>query len=112
MLGVTDTTTGQPIGIAALFGQCAARQKALIQHGIALVNAYADLGQWWHFTPYVGAGVGFNYTRVTGQVNYFNISDGSPYDATLTYPSGFPAGVVHEPRDVWAHQLGSRRHRA
>jgi hypothetical protein len=48
MLGVTDTTTGQPIGIAALFGQCAARQKALIQHGIALVNAYADLGQWWH----------------------------------------------------------------
>jgi hypothetical protein len=51
MLGVTDTTTGQPIGIAALFGQCAARQKALIQHGIALVNAYADLGQWWHFTP-------------------------------------------------------------
>jgi opacity protein-like surface antigen len=24
-----------------------------------LVNAYGDLGTWWGFTPYVGAGVGF-----------------------------------------------------
>lgn len=28
-----------------------------------LWNAYADLGTWWGLTPYVGAGVGFNYLR-------------------------------------------------
>jgi len=26
-----------------------------------LWNAYADLGSWWGFTPYVGAGIGFSY---------------------------------------------------
>lgn len=94
--GVTDANN-QPIGIAGLFGQCAARQKARIQHGVALLNAYADLGHWWHVTPYVGAGVGFNYTRVNGQVNYFNMADGSPYDVTTSYPSGFPPSWFTQP---------------
>ncbi len=29
-----------------------------------LVNVYADLGTWWHVTPFVGAGVGFSYNRI------------------------------------------------
>jgi opacity protein-like surface antigen len=30
-----------------------------------LFNAYFDLGTWWGFTPYVGAGVGFSALRAT-----------------------------------------------
>jgi opacity protein-like surface antigen len=26
---------------------------------VGLVNAYVDLGTWWHVTPFIGAGVGF-----------------------------------------------------
>lgn len=29
-----------------------------------LVNVYADLGTWWHVTPFVGAGVGASYNRI------------------------------------------------
>lgn len=31
-----------------------------------LVNAYGDLGTWWGFTPYIGAGVGFARLKADG----------------------------------------------
>lgn len=34
-----------------------------------LLNAYFDLGTWWGFTPYVGAGVGFSALRATQLVD-------------------------------------------
>lgn len=37
-----------------------------VQSTVALVNAYVDLGTWWCFTPFVGAGVGAAYNRVEG----------------------------------------------
>jgi opacity protein-like surface antigen len=43
-----------------------------------------DLGTWWGFTPYVGAGVGMNATQISGTIAYVNASDGSPYNANLT----------------------------
>src|SRR5277367_4653323 len=33
---------------------------------IGLVNAYADLGTWYGVTPFVGAGVGAAYNRLSG----------------------------------------------
>ena len=33
--------------------------RAKIDTVTGLVNAYGDLGTWWGFTPYVGAGIGF-----------------------------------------------------
>lgn len=30
-----------------------------------LVNAYADLGTWWGITPFIGAGVGTSYNRIS-----------------------------------------------
>ena len=36
-----------------------------------LFNGYVDLGTWWNFTPFVGAGVGFSRNTITnfGDVN-------------------------------------------
>jgi opacity protein-like surface antigen len=31
-----------------------------------LANAYVDLGTWWCITPFIGAGVGTSYNRITG----------------------------------------------
>ena len=31
-----------------------------------MVNAYADLGTWQGFTPYVGAGIGTSYVKASG----------------------------------------------
>jgi opacity protein-like surface antigen len=38
---------------------------AKIQATTALFNAYIDLGTWYRITPYIGAGAGAAYTRVT-----------------------------------------------
>jgi len=31
-----------------------------------MANAYVDLGTWWCLTPFIGAGVGGAYNRITG----------------------------------------------
>jgi opacity protein-like surface antigen len=31
-----------------------------------MANAYLDLGTWWCLTPYIGAGVGGAFNRITG----------------------------------------------
>ena len=31
-----------------------------------MANAYLDLGTWWCLTPYIGAGFGGAYNRITG----------------------------------------------
>jgi opacity protein-like surface antigen len=41
-----------------------------------LFNAYFDLGTWWGFTPYVGAGVGFSALRATELVDNSVIAAG------------------------------------
>ena len=33
---------------------------------LAMVNGYADIGTWSGVTPYVGAGIGMSYTRMSG----------------------------------------------
>lgn len=49
----------------------------------ALLNAYVDLGHWYGFTPYVGAGVGLNVLyQQAGMTWYMN--NGVPY-AGVTY---------------------------
>lgn len=38
---------------------------AKVQATTALFNGYVDLGTWNHITPYLGAGIGFSYVRLT-----------------------------------------------
>lgn len=33
---------------------------------VAMANAYIDLGTWWGLTPFVGAGAGMSYNRLSG----------------------------------------------
>jgi opacity protein-like surface antigen len=37
-----------------------------LQNVTTLLNGYLDLGTWYGFTPYVGAGVGYSYLKPTG----------------------------------------------
>jgi opacity protein-like surface antigen len=46
---------------------------------VGLVNAYLDLGTYWGFTPFIGAGAGFADNRVSGVT-----------DRGVAYPSGGP----------------------
>jgi opacity protein-like surface antigen len=47
---------------------------------VFMANAYVDLGTWWCVTPFVGAGVGMAYNKISGfrddGIGYF--SDGTP----------------------------------
>jgi opacity protein-like surface antigen len=44
---------------------------------VFMANAYIDFGTWWCLTPYVGAGVGGAYNRITGIEDTGIIADGS-----------------------------------
>jgi opacity protein-like surface antigen len=44
---------------------------------VTLANAYVDLGTWWCLTPYIGAGVGGAFSRITGVQDNGIISNGS-----------------------------------
>ncbi|MGE5156848.1 MAG: outer membrane protein [Gemmatimonas sp.] len=33
---------------------------------VVMLNGYVDLGTWWCVTPYIGAGVGASYNRISG----------------------------------------------
>ena len=60
------------------------RRRHLLRHhsgnfssAVFMANAYLDLGTWWCLTPYIGAGLGGAYNRITGvQDNGIN-SDGT-----------------------------------
>ena len=49
-----------------------------------MANAYVDLGTWWCLTPFIGAGVGGAYNRITGvQDNGINSSGFVGFGYTL-----------------------------
>ena len=69
------------------------------QHNnVLLANAYVDLGNYWGFTPYLGAGAGLNVNSISGSATYTNAANGSPYGGMVTSP-GTPA--------VWVDKAGN-----
>jgi len=44
---------------------------------VTMANVYLDLGTWWCLTPYIGAGVGGAYNRITGIQDNGIISNGT-----------------------------------
>ena len=65
----TGDTPGRPGNVTAKFDVVS-----------TLVNVYADLGNWYGFTPYVGGGVGFSWMR---QFQFSSATLGGPTDASL-----------------------------
>lgn len=69
---------------------CTQQQSAKLSRQDLLLNGYLDLGTWGGVTPYVGAGVGFVRTEVSGTVNYKETANGEPYKADLTPIGTYP----------------------
>ncbi|WP_439574431.1 outer membrane protein [Phreatobacter sp.] len=59
---------GRFIGRDVLSGPGGAYENVLhsnMSSVVALLNGYIDLGTWWGITPYVGAGVGYAWNRLS-----------------------------------------------
>jgi opacity protein-like surface antigen len=77
-----------------------------------LWNVYADLGTWWCFTPFVGAGVGFSYNRiedfydVNPLTNGLAVADGVGSKWNLAW--ALYAGVAYQVTPTFAIELAYR----
>lgn len=73
---------------------------SLQQHNqTGLANVYFDLGHYWGFTPYVGAGAGVNANTTSGSVAYTTTVGGAPYAASLATTGTVP--------QVWVNPNGT-----
>ena len=89
VVGVSNSS-GTPIGISAITGDCQSVQRADFKRSSLLANAYIDLGTWTGITPYVGAGVGVTYGQTNGVYNWITGNNGTAYAPDIPYPTGFP----------------------
>ncbi len=46
--------------------RCFDQYDGMHSSAVFLANAYIDLGTWWCITPYIGAGVGAAFNKITG----------------------------------------------
>jgi opacity protein-like surface antigen len=69
--------------------------KAKIDTVSGLVNAYGDLGTWWGFTPYVGAGVGFARLKASGFRIPSEHAGDSRSDESWNFAWAYMAGVSY-----------------
>src|ERR1700730_17641596 len=58
--------TGRFVEFCAGGGNCFDVTEGNFSAAVFMANAYLDLGTWWCLTPYIGAGVGGAYDRITG----------------------------------------------
>ncbi|WP_321344926.1 outer membrane protein [Breoghania sp.] len=63
--------SGRALCVVNCGGASSSLETADIDAWSLMLNAYADLGTWHGFTPYVGAGVGLSYLRATN-IRYVN----------------------------------------
>ncbi|SDT49185.1 outer membrane protein [Bradyrhizobium canariense] len=68
---------------------------------VILANAYVDLGTWWCVTPYIGAGIGGSYNRVSGFQDNGVIYNGGVLNNSVTY-----AGDAGKWNFAWALHAG------
>ena len=58
--------TGSYTNFCAGGGVCFDVTQGNFSSAVFMANAYLDLGTWWCLTPYIGAGIGSAYNRITG----------------------------------------------
>jgi opacity protein-like surface antigen len=94
---VASPGTGTPAGFLYDPSEtCTPDITATLNRTTPMLNAYVDLGNWWGFTPYVGAGIGFSYLQATSAVNYHNTANGQPWAPNLGQ-AGVPLQWVQNP---------------
>ena len=62
---------------------CTPYVTAHLNRTTPMFNAYIDLGNWWGFTPYVGAGIGVSYLQSSSAVTYNSTANGLPWAPNL-----------------------------
>jgi opacity protein-like surface antigen len=91
--------TGSYTNFCAGGGTCFDVTEGNFSSAVFMANAYVDLGTWWCLTPYIGAGLGSAYNRITGvQDNGIN-SDG-------TVGFGYTSGDSANWSFAWNAQAG------
>lgn len=73
----------QPGGVGVTTALCTPMVRNRTEAMLTLGNVYLDLGTWYGFTPYIGAGVGVNVLYQRAQNSWF-MNNGVPY-AGVTY---------------------------
>ncbi|MGP8231994.1 MAG: outer membrane protein [Methylovirgula sp.] len=76
-----------------------------------LANGYIDLGTWWNFTPFIGAGFGGAFNTLNG-VNDYNISTGgsgsAPNSTSASLAWALMAGVDYSFTQNWKLEVSYR----
>jgi len=80
--------TGSYTNSCAGGGTCFDVTQGNMSSAVVMANAYIDLGTWWCLTPYVGAGLGGAYNRITGLQDLGLNSDGTTGFGFTTSDSG------------------------
>ncbi len=75
--------TNNPGIVDSTYALCSPLVHNRTEAMLVLGNAYVDLGNWWGFTPYVGAGVGVNALYQRASMNWY-MNNGVSY-AGVTY---------------------------
>jgi opacity protein-like surface antigen len=52
--------------VGGVIGTCFDNYSGGFSAAVFMANAYVDLGTWWCLTPYIGAGIGAAYDRISG----------------------------------------------
>lgn len=127
-----DPTTGLIIGSTPILaeGGCSPFFQSRATTMAVLANAYLDLGNWWGFTPYIGAGVGVDVLFQKAQVQWFQQNlvpyagvtwidpfslatvvanlDRSSTNSFLRFAYAFMGGVSYDVTDHWKVDVGYR----
>ncbi len=72
---------------------------------VVMANAYFDLGTWWCITPYIGAGIGGSYNKISGFRD-----DGVIYNGGILSNSVTFAGDASKWNFAWALHTGLAYH--
>jgi opacity protein-like surface antigen len=74
----------------------------------ALFNGYIDLGTWWGFTPYVGAGAGVSVLHVSAVNDANPLFGGLPSTTNSSFAWAAHAGVSYTFTRNWVFDLSYR----
>jgi opacity protein-like surface antigen len=91
--------TGSYTNFCGTGGVCFDVTSGNVSSAVFMANAYVDLGTWWCLTPYIGAGLGGAYNRVTDVQDDGIISNG-------TVGFGYTSGDEAKWAFAWNAQAG------
>lgn len=76
-----DSTTQEyvSVGNTLTTNSCTGYLSSTQFNQTALATAYVDLGHWWLFNPFIGAGLGVNVNNISGSLNWFDPVTGTSY---------------------------------